>query len=270
MIRPVRSQEHLLEFTVRLTPNIMDDPKPYLFASSSTISTSLAALESSEVTKRSNTAFRKPTGIPAQFPRLLFSMLAHADKDGYANIASWQPHGKSFMIHNRTKFVEEVMPNYFKQTRFASFQRQMNLYGFQRIERKGHDHKSYYHERFRKTDPDLLSTIQRVHGGGSKIQATVSQYANWFPRPDPDFSVDVVVKSKKNRQRRKHTRVGSSSRVITPFPSTERSKPAAMHTKMIPSKVIECDNHIPLSTMSSMSVLMAAAASAQALPVNEE
>ena len=126
---------------------------------------------------------RKTTGIPPQFPRLLHTMLSKSEEGGYNDIASWQPHGKSFLIHDRKRFVREVMPKYFKQTRFSSFQRQLNLYGFVRIERTGPDHKSYYHDRFLRDEPQLVETMGRIKSDSG------STFANWTPKPQPDFLI---------------------------------------------------------------------------------
>jgi hypothetical protein len=124
---------------------------------------------------------RTSTGAPTQFPRLLHTMLSSAERDGYSDIVSWQPHGMAFVIRNRKKFLEKVLPVYFKQTRFASFQRQLNMYGFLRVEKRGPDHKSYYHEQFKRDESDHVDSMIRMQ---NKEEAT---YANWSPTPTPDF-----------------------------------------------------------------------------------
>lgn len=106
-------------------------------------------------------AQRTRPGVGHQFPKLLYIMLSRADSDGYASICSWRPHGRAFCIHNRDAFVARILPLYFRQTRFASFQRQLNLYGFYRMKRKGPDYRSYYQENFLRGRPDLAESIQR-------------------------------------------------------------------------------------------------------------
>ena len=59
------------------------------------------------------------------------------------------------------RFTKEVMPNYFKQSRLSSFQRQLNLYGFTRIT-SGPDAGGYYHELFLKGRPTLAIHMRRV------------------------------------------------------------------------------------------------------------
>jgi hypothetical protein len=101
-------------------------------------------------------------GVGTHFPTLLHLVLTRAEKDGYNHICGWQPHGRCFAVFNRELFVQEVMPQYFRQSQYASFQRQLNLYGFQRLSQKSVDHGSYYHEMFLRTRADLCQGIVRA------------------------------------------------------------------------------------------------------------
>jgi hypothetical protein len=74
------------------------------------------------------------TQAPPQFPIQLHLMLSNAQVEGYSDVCSWQPHGRSFLIKDRKRFVDRVLPIYFKQSKFSSFQRQLNLYGFVRYD----------------------------------------------------------------------------------------------------------------------------------------
>ncbi|GAX25704.1 hypothetical protein FisN_14Lh012 [Fistulifera solaris] len=107
-------------------------------------------------------------------------MLTSADSKGYAHICSWQPHGLSFAIHDRKALVDQVLRLYFQHHMFASFQRQLNLYGFSRVRRRGDDQKTYYHEYFRRDKPGLLNLMRRIPSDAKP--------AAWRPQQDPDFS----------------------------------------------------------------------------------
>lgn len=85
-------------------------------------------------------------GVSSMFPTVLHHMLDDAEKNGFDDVISWQTHGRCFIVHQPKKFVDEVMPKYFRHTRLSSFQRQLSLYGFTRLARKGPDHGAYYHE----------------------------------------------------------------------------------------------------------------------------
>ena len=52
------------------------------------------------------------------------------------------------------------MPKFFQMGSFSSFQRQLNLYDFQRI-CDGPERDAYYHELFVKGNPDLCTRIKR-------------------------------------------------------------------------------------------------------------
>jgi hypothetical protein len=44
------------------------------------------------------------------FPVKLHFMLSELETDGMADIVSWQPHGRSFLVHKQMQFVEKVLP----------------------------------------------------------------------------------------------------------------------------------------------------------------
>jgi hypothetical protein len=44
------------------------------------------------------------------FPVKLHFMLSELETDGMDDIVSWQPHGRSFLVHKQMQFVEKVLP----------------------------------------------------------------------------------------------------------------------------------------------------------------
>ena len=73
--------------------------------------------------------------VPANsiFPFKLYDMLEEAKSRNFEHIVSWLPNCSSFKVHNVIDFVQEILPHYFgSQIRYRSFQRQLNLYSFQR------------------------------------------------------------------------------------------------------------------------------------------
>ena len=106
---------------------------------------------------------RRSGGITPQFPRSLHSMLSLAEEDGYSDVVAWHPDGKSFQIHDRRKFVKQVMPLYFQQTKFSSFRRQLNIYGFECIHEPGATYDGYFHYKFQRDKPDLVETMTRLN-----------------------------------------------------------------------------------------------------------
>ena len=76
------------------------------------------------------------------FPNVLHRMLSEEELN---EIIIWLPHGCSWKIVNKSRFVDEIIPKFFKHKNFKSFLRQVNGWGFIRIN-KGLDEGSYYHK----------------------------------------------------------------------------------------------------------------------------
>ena len=111
----------------------------------------------------------------------LHELLDKTEEDGLSDIVTWKPHGRAFIIRNAKKFAEIVLPEYFGQTKFFSFQRQLNLYDFTRIS-EGPDKGAYYHEMFLRGKIFLANCITRrkVKGRGIKAGANPEKEPNFY------------------------------------------------------------------------------------------
>eukprot|EP00542_Grammatophora_oceanica_P020030 CAMPEP_0194027348 /NCGR_PEP_ID=MMETSP0009_2-20130614/1510_1 /TAXON_ID=210454 /ORGANISM="Grammatophora oceanica, Strain CCMP 410" /LENGTH=357 /DNA_ID=CAMNT_0038666389 /DNA_START=74 /DNA_END=1147 /DNA_ORIENTATION=- len=129
-------------------------------------------------------------GVTEPFPEKLHRLLREVDEAGEAEIVSFFAHGRAFAVHNPARFVAEIMPRYFKQSRLSSFQRQLNLYGFTRIT-NGPDAGGYYHELFLSGRPALVVHMRRV-GAPQGKPSTVATFKP--PSSDPDFYSMTPIK----------------------------------------------------------------------------
>eukprot|EP00984_Skeletonema_dohrnii_P034469 scaffold33569_cov84-Skeletonema_dohrnii-CCMP3373.AAC.3 len=66
------------------------------------------------------------------FPHKLYEMLEYACDSEFNSACSWSADGSSFAISNRNVMMEELVPMFFRQIKFRSFTRQLNLWGFVR------------------------------------------------------------------------------------------------------------------------------------------
>jgi hypothetical protein len=121
-------------------------------------------------------------GVTIPFPMKLHDMLDHIElmEPELAAVISWQPHGRCFLVRKPKQFSDGVLARFFSQKKYASFQRQLNLYGFNRIT-KGPDRGSYYHELFLRGKKFLCRGIGRM-----KIKGTGARMAS-NPDAEPDF-----------------------------------------------------------------------------------
>lgn len=94
------------------------------------------------------------------FPWKLHLMLDYAREEGLEYIVSWVDDGRAFKVHDSNAFVAQIMPNYFDQTKFESFRRQLNLYGFTRVA-KGKNRGVISHPYFQRNARHLCHQIVR-------------------------------------------------------------------------------------------------------------
>ena len=93
-------------------------------------SNSSSSLASVKATKPKNAHGGLHNCIP--FPYKLHDMLEYSAAEGLESIVSWLPNHRSFKVFNVPKFVNEVMPRFFNQTKYKSFQRQVSILSLSR------------------------------------------------------------------------------------------------------------------------------------------
>ncbi|KAL7451029.1 hypothetical protein ACHAWC_002870 [Mediolabrus comicus] len=110
-------------------------------------------------------------GVPQQFPRKLFLMLdMESNRLKSGGCVSWSSCGRAFHIVDVTAFSKEILPTYFKTSKFSSFQRNLNLYGFNKIN-KG----VYSHPQFRRGDKLALTQLRkRVKAASSRSPTKIT------------------------------------------------------------------------------------------------
>ncbi|CAJ1935137.1 unnamed protein product [Cylindrotheca closterium] len=104
-----------------------------------------------------------------QFPWKLHQMLETVETEGNASIISWlavHPQD-TFKVHKKEEFMEQVLPRFFDQTKYKSFLRQLNLWGFERV-LKGPCRGGYRHSLFIKNQPNLCNQMKRTKIKGTK------------------------------------------------------------------------------------------------------
>ena len=98
------------------------------------------------------------------FPMVLHRALAELElvEDG-RTIATFLPDGRSFRIKDQALFTKKIMPVFFpKMKGFASFQRQLNLYNFERVAGVGLNRGAYRHKLFVRDYPAMSSSMRRI------------------------------------------------------------------------------------------------------------
>jgi hypothetical protein len=114
------------------------------------------------------------------------------DDGKYNDIISWLPTGDGFIIHDKKRFSEEVMPIYFKQSQYSSFVRRMSRWKFALV-REGHKKAKFFHPLFVRGSKHNASCIrpvrQKRHGVGEEETGAGA---------DEMYPVDMYLKAQRN------------------------------------------------------------------------
>mmetsp|Transcript_12761 Transcript_12761/g.19273 ORF Transcript_12761/g.19273 Transcript_12761/m.19273 type:complete len:305 (+) Transcript_12761:44-958(+) len=138
------------------------------------------------------------------FPYKLHMILSNTQ---HADVIHWAPHGKCFRIM-KPKALEKILPLYFRHGKYSSFQRQLYIWGFQRV-RSGPDRNAYFHESFRRGELEMCAKMDRKKEGSSSSNSQVSNNS----KPNSRSGSPSLSKSS-----------SSSSTVVAISPSSAPSK----------------------------------------------
>lgn len=149
---------------------------------SSLLSNTNSSCKSSQIIKKgSGVDMKGPTPEVAQqlrFPWKLHLLLERCEYEHRQKIAayqvegknpaslpdmpiSWLPCGKAFKVHDKERFVREIMPSFFGTQSFKTFQRNLNLWGFTRVS-KGPQKDVCSHPLFLKGFPAVCQSMKRI------------------------------------------------------------------------------------------------------------
>ena len=99
-----------------------DDNSSTITAASTSKTTTTATADE----KKTNKIIKRPPSSVKQFPGKLHDLLTYAEQNGLDHIISWVHNGNAFMVHNQYQLLH-ILPIFFGQTKFRSFQRQLNV-----------------------------------------------------------------------------------------------------------------------------------------------
>ncbi|KAJ5706675.1 hypothetical protein N7488_006476 [Penicillium malachiteum] len=135
-----------------------------------------------ELYARALTAKREAQAKRKQIPPFVQKLSSFLDESKNTELIRWSDDGNSFIVLDEDEFARTLIPELFKHNNYASFVRQLNMYGFHKkvglsdnsmraSERKNKSPSEYANPYFKRGHPDLLWLIQKpknAAGHGSK------------------------------------------------------------------------------------------------------
>lgn len=118
--------------------------------------------------KTTKTVNKNQVEVPI-FLRKTYHMIDTCD----SKVASWSDDGETFIVKQPKIFESTIIPQFFKHSKFSSFVRQLNFYGFRKIkysdtikidaqlEAETANYWRFRHEHFLRGRPELLMEIKR-------------------------------------------------------------------------------------------------------------
>ncbi|KAJ4413877.1 Heat shock transcription factor [Neurospora sp. IMI 360204] len=112
-----------------------------------------------------------------QIPPFVQKLSSFLDESRNTDLIRWSDKGDSFIVLDEDEFAKTLIPELFKHNNYASFVRQLNMYGFHKrvglsdnsmkaSERKNKSPSEYYNPYFRRGHPNLLWLINKPKSGG--------------------------------------------------------------------------------------------------------
>jgi len=106
------------------------------------------------VSSSSHSASKPVPGV-TPFLNKCYDMINDPESDA---VVSWEEDGFSFVVRDSLAFSKDMLPKYFKHNNFSSFVRQLNTYGFHKVDP---DRWAFANDGFVKGQKHLLRTINR-------------------------------------------------------------------------------------------------------------
>ncbi|KAF8036250.1 hypothetical protein BT93_C2075 [Corymbia citriodora subsp. variegata] len=125
---------------------------------------------------------------PTPFLRKTYEMVSDLDTDP---VVSWGSSQYSFVVWDQQEFSKQVLPRYFKHSNFSSFVRQLNTYGFRKIDP---DRWEFANRGFQKGKKHLLKNIKRRRKLSKHRKTSSSTVTSDYDKAEKEVELEMLRK----------------------------------------------------------------------------
>lgn len=127
-----------------------------------------------------------------QFPWKLHRLLEECERNGDSDVISWLPGFKAFKVHKRKEFSRRIMPTYFSSAKYKTFQRSLNLWGFESVP-KGLEKGACYHKFFIRGHPNLCENMRRIKIKGHQVTTAKAAQPKFASIAPPAIDSPIIA-----------------------------------------------------------------------------
>ncbi|EGV61385.1 hypothetical protein CANTEDRAFT_123979, partial [Yamadazyma tenuis ATCC 10573] len=123
---------------------------------------------------------KREISTPKTRPAFVMKIWSMVNDPANHDYIRWDDDGESFQVFHREKFMKDILPKYFKHNNFASFVRQLNMYGWHKVQdissgtlkddKNGDENWKFSNPNFISGREDLLDNIVRNKSMANELE----------------------------------------------------------------------------------------------------